>query len=186
MEERRYSWQATGLTPLVMNNLDAAMAAQATGLRDPDAYWKDHYLDLCYKNDSGIYEIPIKMLRASLLETPRFLTIKPRGQRGVGWYKYFESVVQWELGAVIDVEAKRIFGWRAYVSSNGKKGGPKVPKTRPVFPLPWKAATIISVFDYLVTADVLQAACDAQGRKCGMGDARKLGYGRADIEVLAI
>lgn len=74
------------------------------------------------------------------------------------------------------------FRFRTMVNKNptGKKA--MVPQVRPVFP-EWGLEFTLTVFNEIVTWDAFARAMQATGTAAGIGNARKLGYGRFTAEI---
>jgi hypothetical protein len=74
------------------------------------------------------------------------------------------------------------FRLRKMVNKNptGKKA--MVPSVRPVFP-EWGLALTLTVFNEIISWDMFARVLSATGTAVGIGNARKLGYGRFSVEV---
>jgi hypothetical protein len=77
------------------------------------------------------------------------------------------------------------FRFRTMVNKNptGKKA--MVPSVRPVFP-DWGLTLSLTVFNDIIGWDVFVRVIQATGQAVGIGNARKLGYGRFTAEVTKI
>lgn len=69
------------------------------------------------------------------------------------------------------------------VSAQGKKGGGKTKRTRPMFPVPWEFEAILSVNTVLVDGDVLERLLPYAGI-VGIGDGRSIGMGKFTAEII--
>lgn len=190
-----------GQTPLVMNNGEKA---------DPDGVYAERVADLKNKRkkspedrellgriefQGGLYwnekigpYLPDGNILASLIEGGRvtkngkditaFVSCEPTEEAK----KRGESFVKLEYEGPRDVESM----WRAamfdrrLVSSNGKPGGPKVIRYRPVFK-GWSAKFVLEVDDECDPAVVVQALKDA-GRRVGVCERKRFRWGRFEVE----
>jgi hypothetical protein len=74
------------------------------------------------------------------------------------------------------------FRFRTMVNKNptGKKA--MVPSVRPIFPS-WGLTFELTVFNEIISWDVFTRVFQAAGTAAGLGNARKLGYGRFTTEI---
>lgn len=74
------------------------------------------------------------------------------------------------------------FRLRKMVNKNptGKKA--MVPSVRPIFP-EWRVELTLHVFNEVISWDMFSRIMSATGTSTGIGNARKLGYGRFEAEV---
>ena len=186
MKEQKFGVDICGLSPLSQHNPDIMLKIAADRPRDHFKWEKEHWLDMTYRDGNGGFVIPRHAIRGVLREAVRFTNLKP--PRGMGSLKtLIESCMVVESDAKIeDADEKRVLQWVEWVVVRNMGKAARIQRCRPLFPLPWKAYTTIMVFDDFLTLAVMQELADSAGHKCGLMEARKLGYGRCEIELTRI
>jgi hypothetical protein len=85
---------------------------------------------------------------------------------------------------ISELAEDRRFRWRTMVNGNPSRGkGSKIPRTRPIFPAWSLTTTLVLMTEQLGYEDFEQIA-RITGRSVGIGDAKKLGYGRFSVAKL--
>jgi hypothetical protein len=182
---RRFKMDIEGLTPLVMHSNAALMGPKEDKGRDPLQWERDHLLDMTYRDAAGRLVIPQRAIRKALINACRFVTDKPKGSSFKSFAPLVEAALFVEEDAVLDVSADKVLEYVAIVNLDPSKGprGPRGPRCRPLIPLPWNAATSVTLIDDAMTGDHLSKVADAAGRLVGLLDARSIGMGRCSITV---
>jgi hypothetical protein len=185
MNTRSFSVEIRGITPLVMNSNAALLDGGVDKGRDKAAYEREHFRDLCYRQPDGSLYIPARALKKSMMLACKFITDKPKGVGVKSFGPIIEGALLVDADALLSVSIDQVQPWTAVVNLDPSKGpkGPRGPRTRPLIPVPWTAATTLTVMDDLLSADVLGRIAEAAGKRCGLLDARSIDYGRCFIAV---
>lgn len=187
MDGRRFLLDFDGRTPLVMNSNSGLLDGGIDKGRDKAQWEREHYLDSIYKNAGGQLFIPSRAVKKALILSCRFIADKPRGTSFKSFGPLIEAAMIVEDDAILNVSVEKVVPWTVVVNLDPSKGpkGPRGARTRPLIPLPWKAATTIRAFDALITQEILSKITEAAGWKVGFLDARAIDMGRCDITVKA-
>lgn len=183
MKEREFQLSINGLTPLVFNNPDSMIIKKKhESLRDKDQEEQEHWRDKLYGDGNGAVWMPSKWVHKILIKGCSFVYSKPPG-RLKSFYPLIQACVVVQGNAAVEYEPKNLFPWGTIVKM---KSGSSVMRYRPCISLPWSAGVKLSVFEDSLSVTALQEIAEKAGRFCGFGDARTIGYGRANIDVTEI
>lgn len=187
MDSNRFSLGAIGGTALVMNN-NASLVAPVDKGPDKDKWEREHFLEKVYRTPSGALCIPSAAWRKAFINACKFVDAKPKGTGFKSFAPLVEAALVIEEDALLGCEDSALIPWTTVVNLDPSKGprGPRGPRTRPLLPVKWFAATNARVFDARLSLDILKRIAEKAGWMCGLLDARAIGMGRCDIEVLAL
>lgn len=187
----------TGSTPLIMDNIEhadpddpiarkiKAITDKKDNMTEEDRARKDQlaFLAGLYLTD-GQLVIPWALLRRALATGAFYIggtSLSGKVDKGVSC-SVIESRLEYsgpEPGKLFEDDRFRL---RKMVNKNptGKKA--MVATIRPMFP-EWGVRFPVSVFNDVVGFDDFLRALQATGKTVGIGNARKLGYGRFDVSA---
>jgi hypothetical protein len=187
----------TGTTPLVMDNIEHAdpddkiareikKITDKSQLTDEDRHRKDRlaYVASLYL-EGGRLVVPWAALRRALATGAYYIggtSLSGKVDKGVSC-AVIDAPLEYdgpEPDKLFDDERFRL---RKMVNKNptGKKA--MVATIRPVFP-EWSAAFPVTVFNDICGFDDFVRALQATGATIGVGNARKLGYGRFTVRAV--
>ena len=189
MSDRRFTWKASGITPLVMNSNAVLITGSGKDeVRDKHAWELEHYRDACYVQADGRLYIPARAVKKAYALAAKFTPKKPKGTGFKSFGPLIEAALLVEGDALLSRALSDVQPWTAVVNLDPSKGprGPRGPRTRPLVPLPWSAETTFMVMDEQLTEDLLTELAELSGKRCGLLDARAIDYGRCLITVREI
>jgi len=187
-----------GTTGLVLDNIDTAdpenaIAQQIKQITDKDEMTHEDrqrkdwlaYHGALYLDASKHLVMPYRCIKRAL-RSGAFLTggtsLSGKMDAGVS-----ASALEFPLGYTGPEDPARLyeddrFKLRLMVNKNpsGKKA--MVPSVRPILP-DWSLQFTLTVFNEIIGWERLVRAIDATGTSVGIGNARKLGYGRFNAQV---
>ena|SRR6266702_2917036 len=188
----RFMVTMTGTTPLVMDRMAGddepatreikQITAKGGNMTPEDLRRKDtlQYHSRLYQ-DQGVLVMPWANVFRAMRSGAALISTRTASQIG-GLAVSAVSIPLLYSGP--DVErlfADPSFQWRTMVNGNptGKKA--MVPTVRPVFSS-WGLQVPLTVFNEVVGEEVARRVLDITGQAIGIGNARKLGYGRFTCE----
>lgn len=173
--EALYTVTIKGLTPLVMNNADVMIKWEGVDKGSNKAKWeREHVDDMLYVDAAGRPMLPMANLKASLRDSCKFMTTRPRPPLR-SWTPLVDSAL------IVMEDALIAEPWAAFAATVGVQGKKNI-RWRPRFQ-EWSSSFGIVVFDPQLTIAVLEDIAYRAGRYVGIGDALKIGFGRYRMEI---
>lgn len=183
----------TGTTPLVMDNIEHTdpedpiareirkITDKKTAMTEEDRHRKDRlaYMASLYL-DNGQLIVPWALLRRALATGAYFIggpSLSGKVNNGVSCTIIAAPLIY------SGPEPSRLFEDDKFcLRKMVKKGTGMVPSTRPVFP-EWSAVFTVTVLNDICGFEDFVRAAQTTGATAGIGNARKLGYGRFSASV---
>jgi len=140
----------------------------------------EHAGGMYYSEQIGPY-IPGRMIRAAIINGGRMNRLGTAVERTL-----FVNETQAKLLYDGPRDRKQLYESSYYVdirpvSAQGKRGGSKTPRCRPIFEPPWSVVFSLSFDPSIIETDKLRQCVDRAGSYHGFGDGRNQGHGRFEI-----
>lgn len=193
MPRQRIAVQVNGTAALLMHNVrlanpldEFAMGIKAitTKVRKTE---EDHAEIFRLEFAGGLYYsealgpyIPARVIRATIQAGAQMLRRGPSIERGVLVEESYIKLI-YEGPRDRDKLYKSGFSDVRPVSGQGKKGGSKTMRCRPIFETPWSVSFALSVDAEIISPDDLRQCVEKAGAYHGFCDGRSEGYGRFEI-----
>jgi hypothetical protein len=193
MFEATYNLTFESISALVMNSNAALLGEKPDKGRDPAEWEREHFREKAYADAESKLVIPARCIKKALIEGCKFYPHKPKGVsfKSYGPFIQAATIVAGDALLYTD-EAKEcratLSNLRPYtmvVNLDPSKGpkGPRGPRTRPALAPPWFATCSLTVFDAIITKDVLDDLARIAGTQVGLLDGRTIDMGRCLIGV---
>jgi hypothetical protein len=176
-EQRTYLLKITGVTPLIVHNSDSMIDADPELDKGSDkaAWEKAHIENYLYRNTANELILPAKCLRRAFSDSCKFMTTRPQGLMR-SWGPLVQSATIFPEDLVLRPNKWKPFGAVVVV------GGRRIIRWRPRFEA-WGGEATVVCFDAQLKLHVIQDLVNRTGAYVGLGTGRRIGFGRARIEV---